>query len=452
MNDREPPAPATFRDLNLTKPLWRALDDLGLAEPTRIQREAIPAIMSGRDVVGTAQTGTGKTFAYLLPALRKWRFVKHAYPQILIVVPTRELVEQVVEQVEALTAYLDVVTRGVYGGSSLQTQQLILQEGLDVLVATPGRLVDIALTGTVKLRHVHTLVVDEVDEMLEQGMRPQLLNVLDLLPPRRQNLMFSATTTPEVARVIEETFDRPLYVTAARSGTPLERIDQRAYPAPNFTSKLSLLEHLLADREVYRKVLVFAPSKRLADVVFARLEETFPGHPTVIHGNKAQNARFRALRNFESGDKRILVATDLVSRGLDIEGVTHVVSLDVPAEPEAYVHRIGRTGRAGEAGEAVAMVTPREEPLLAHVEGLMRRSIPRADWPEGVPTSDALLPEERPQAFMPTVRTKLRETGGATHERSAKRHKENRGNRRARRLRQKMRGKPGRGKRGGGKR
>lgn len=439
----------TFRDLNLTKPLWRALADLDLETPTRIQRKAVPAIMSGRDVVGVAQTGTGKTLAYLLPALRKWRFAKHAFPQILIVVPTRELVEQVVEQTDALTTYMDVVTRGIYGGSSMQTQQMILQEGLDVLVATPGRLVDIALTGTVKFRHLHTLVIDEVDEMLEQGMRPQLMNVLDLLPRKRQNLLFSATTTPEVERIIEETFDYPLYVTAARSGMPLDQIEQLAIPAPNFLSKLNLLEHLLADRERMRKVLVFAPSKRLADLTFERVERDFPGHATVIHGNKAQNARFRALRNFQSGDKRVLVATDLVSRGLDIEGVTHVISLDVPAEPEAYVHRIGRTGRAGERGEAVAMVTPKEEGLLANVEGLMRRTVPRAVWPEGVATSEELIPEERPQAFMPTVRAKLPETGGATHERSAKRQKENQGNRRTRKLKRKMSRKPGRGKRGG---
>ena len=451
MNQADPEPPHTFRNLNLSKPLWRALDDMGLTTPTRIQREAVPAIMSGRDVVGVAQTGTGKTLAYLLPALRKWRFAKHAFPQILVVVPTRELVEQVAGQVEALTKYMDVVVRGIYGGSSMQTQQMTLQEGLDVLVATPGRLVDIALTGTVKFKHLHTLVIDEVDEMLEQGMRPQLMNVLDLLPRKRQNLMFSATMTEEVERVIAETFDFPLYVTAARSGTPLEQIEQLAYPAPNFLSKLKLLEHLLAEPAVFQKVLVFAPSKRLADVTFDHLERAFPGHPTVIHGNKAQNARFRALRNFEGGDKRILVATDLVSRGLDIEGVSHVVSLDVPTEPEAYLHRIGRTGRAGERGAAVAMYTPGEEGLLVNVEGLMRRPVPRAGWPAEVAVTEELIAEERPQTFQPTVRTKLRETGGSTHERSAKRQKTNQGNRRARKLRRKMSGKPGRGKRGGRK-
>ena len=439
----------TFRDLNLTKPLWRALDELGLEHPTNIQAQAIPAIMSGRDVVGIAQTGTGKTLAYLLPALRKWRFAKHAFPQILIVVPTRELVEQVVEQTEALTAYMSVVTRGIYGGSSIQTQQITLQEGLDVLVATPGRLVDIALSGTVKFRHLHTLVVDEVDEMLEQGMRPQLMNVLDLLPRKRQNLLFSATTTPEVSRIIEETFDFPLYVTAARSGLPLDQIEQLAIPAKNFNSKLNLLEHLLSDRERMRRVLVFARSKRLADLAFARIERDYPGHATVIHGNKAQNARFRALRNFQSGDKRVLVATDLVSRGLDLEQVSHVINLDIPTEPEAYVHRIGRTGRAGERGASIALFTPAEEALLSNVEGLMRRSVPRGTWPEGLAESDELTPEERPQTFMPTVRTKLPVTGGATHERSAKRQKTNQGNRRARKLRDKMTRKPGRGKRGG---
>ena len=444
----------TFRDLNLSKPLWRALDELGLTEPTRIQAAAIPAVMSGRDVVGVAQTGTGKTLAYLLPALRQWRFAKHAYPQILILVPTRELVAQVVEQVEALTPYMSVVTRGIFGGTSLQTQQQMLQEGLDVLVATPGRLIDVMLSGTVRWSALRKLVIDEVDEMMEQGMRPQLLNVLDGLPPKRQNLLFSATVTPEVRALIEEHFDAPLYVEAARSGTPVAQVRQRAIPAANFHTKLNLLEHLLrAEADAMRKVLVFAPGRRLADLVFARLEDTFPGHPTVIHGSKSQNQRARALRNFEGGDKRVLVATDLVSRGLDIDGVTHVVSLDVPTEPEAYVHRIGRTGRAGEAGEALVFYTEQELGPLANVEGLMRMSIPREDFPAGVPVSTELIPEERPQVFMPTLQTKLPEGGGAFHERSAKRQKVNRGNRRARELREKMSRKtrPG-GNKGGGRR
>ena len=456
-DDDDADADFTFRDLNLSKPLWRALDDMGLREPTYIQAAAFPVIMSGRDVVGIAQTGTGKTLAYLLPALRQWRFAKHAFPQILVVVPTRELVEQVVEQVELLTKYMDVVTRGIYGGSSLQTQQVVLQEGLDVLVATPGRLLDVMLTGTVKWRHLRKLVIDEVDEMLELGFRPQLLNVLDGLPPKRQNLLFSATMTAEVRQIVEEIFEFPEYVTAARSGTPLARIEQLAYPVPNFHTKLNLLVHLLGGgdsdgdggAEAFSRVLVFAPSKRLADLVFARLEEAFPGHATVIHGNKAQNARFRALRNFQSGDKRVLVATDLVSRGLDLDDITHVVNLDVPTEPEAYVHRIGRTGRAEKSGRAITFFTDAELGPLANVEGLMRVRVPRAPFPAEVAVSDELIPEERPQVYMPTLQTKLPETGGAFHEKGAKRQKTNRGNRKTRALKRKMAGKPGGGRKKG---
>jgi len=439
----------TFRDLKLTKALWTALDDMGLRDPTYIQAAAFSVIMSGRDVVGIAQTGTGKTLAYLLPALKQWRFAKHPHPQILIIVPTRELVEQVVEQVELLTKYMDVVTRGIYGGSSIQTQQMVLQDGLDVLVATPGRLHDIMLTGTVKFKHLRKLIVDEVDEMLELGFRPQLLNVLDLLPPKRQNLLFSATVTEDVQLIIEEIFEAPVYVTAARSGSPLEQITQLAYPAQNFNTKLNLLAHLLSDSDRFRRVLLFAPSKRLADVVFQRLEEDFPGHATIIHGNKAQNARFRALRNFQAGDKRVLVATDLVSRGLDIEDISHVIMLNVPSEPEAYVHRIGRTGRADQSGESITFFSEKELGQLANVEGLMRKQLERLPFPESVSVSEELIPEERPQVFMPTLQAKLPETGGAFHEKGSKAKKTNRGNRKTRALKQKMAGKPGGGKKKG---
>ena len=309
---------STFDDLNLSKPLLQAIDDMGLTTPTYIQSAAFAPIMSGRDVVGIAQTGTGKTLAYLLPALRQWSFVKHAYPQILILVPTRELVEQIVEQIELLTKYMDVITRGIYGGVNMRTQQITLQEGLDIMVATPGRLMDIALTGTVKFKYIRKLIIDEIDEMLELGFLPQLLTVLDLMPPRRQNLMFSATITPAVEKIIAEMFDEPLYVTAARSGTPLAQIRQLRYPVDNFNTKLNLLRHLLHDESRFRKTLVFAPSKRLADVVADALAENFPDQVAVIHSNKAQNTRFAALRSFASGERRILVATDLVSRGLDI--------------------------------------------------------------------------------------------------------------------------------------
>ncbi len=435
--------PDSFHDLNLTKNLLQALDDMGLTTPTYIQAAAFPVIMSGRDVVGIAQTGTGKTLAFLLPALRQWEFVKHAFPQILIVVPTRELVEQVVEQVELLTKYMDVIVRGIYGGANMKTQQIVLQEGLDILVATPGRLMDIALTGTVKFKFLRKLIIDEIDEMLELGFLPQLLNVLDMMPERRQNLLFSATITPAVEKLIGQMFEGPVYVTAARSGTPLDNITQTLYPVENFNTKLNLLVHLLSDEERFRKTLVFAPSKRLADVVAERLETHFPEQVAVIHSNKAQNTRFAALKRFATGESRILVATDLVSRGLDIDAVSHVISMEVPTEPEAYIHRIGRTGRADLTGEAISMVAERELGLLANVEGLMRAEIERLEFPTEVEVNEELIAEEKPHVYMPTLSTKLRKTGGAFHERSAKKQKVNVGNRKANALREKMSKKPG---------
>ena len=427
-----------FSDLNLSKPLLQALDDMGLQEPTHIQSESFAVVMSGTDMVGLAQTGTGKTLAYLLPAFRQWTFAKHPWPQILILVPTRELVEQVVEEATQLGKYMNIVVRGAHGGTTMSTQQIMLQEGLDVLVATPGRLYDIAMTGTVKFKHIRKFIVDEVDEMLDLGFRPQLVNVMDLLPEKRQNLLFSATITPEVERLIEEHFNLPVYVSAARSGAPIESIRQLAYEVPNFNTKLNLLGDLLADKARFKRVLVFAPGRRLADITFDRLEELFPGHATVIHSNKAQNARRRALENFQSGDKRILVATGLVSRGLDLDAVSHVINLNIPEEPEDYIHRIGRTGRAGAGGEAITMFSPTEADRLFAAEVLMELEVERLVLPEGLPISKELLIEERPQMSSPTLNTKIPETGGAFHEKSAKRQLVNRGNRKARELRAKM--------------
>ncbi len=434
----------SFHDLNLTNNLLNALDDMGITEPTYIQSAAFPVIMSGRDVVGIAQTGTGKTLAYLLPALRQWKFAKHAFPQILIVVPTRELVEQVVEQVELLTKYMDVIVRGIYGGTNMKTQQTAVQEGLDVMVATPGRLMDIALTGTVKFKYLQKLIIDEIDEMLELGFLPQLLNVLDMLPAKRQNLLFSATITPAVEKLIDQMFAGPVYVTAARSGTPLDNIKQVSYPVENFNTKINLVRHLLADQDRFEKVLVFVPSRKSADLVAEQLERDFPEQIAVIHSNKAQNTRFSALRSFASGERRILVATDLVSRGLDIDSVSHVISMDVPTEPEAYIHRIGRTGRQDATGEAISMVTDKELGLMANVEGLMRRQVEQLQFPsDEVEVNPELTAEEKPHIFMPTLSSRLRKTGGATHEKSAKNQLVNRGNRRARDLREKMSKKPG---------
>ena len=407
----------TFADLNLNKFQLSALEDLGLEHPTPIQERAFPVVMSGRDVVGIAQTGTGKTLAYLLPLLRKWSFRKDPYPQNLIIVPTRELVAQVTEEIDKLAAYQNVVAVGVYGGVNLKVNAAAVEQGCDFVVGTPGRLYDLIVTGSLKFRALKHLVIDEVDELLELGFLPQLQKILELLPERRQNLMFSATMTPPVEAIIADTFNFPETIEAAPTGTPLEQITQYGYRVPNFNTKANLLRHLLTDAATYRRVLVFAPNKKLADVLAERLEVDFPGQVGVIHGNKSQNYRFNSLRAFDAGEQRILIATDLVSRGLDLSGVSHVINVDTPEQPENYIHRIGRTGRADQSGTAVTFTTDDERDNLHAVEQLMDKQLEQLAVPDDVEISDELIPEEMPQTFQPIVETKIEVSDqGAFHE------------------------------------
>jgi len=397
------------------------LAEEGLETPTLIQERAFSVIMSGKDVVGIAQTGTGKTLAYLLPILRMWKFRKDPLPQILILVPTRELVEQVVSEIERITTYQNVVAVGVYGGVNFKRHQAAVEEGLDVLVGTPGRVFDLLLHGSLKPKAIRHLVLDEVDELLALGFRPQLTKIIDVLPPKRQNLLFSATMTEEVQTVIEDAFDFPITIEAAPTGTPLENIEQWVYPVPNYYTKLNLLIHLLADEETYTRALVFAPSKRLADVAYETLEPHFGEKVGVIHANKSQNYRFERLRQFDSGEHRILIATDLISRGMDISDVSHVINIDMPDQAEDYIHRIGRTGRADKSGVAITFVNKEEETYLKAAEELMQKEVDRRAFPEEVEVSEELVPEEMPNLRVPNVRVKLAtKEAGAFHQKKKK--------------------------------
>ena len=418
----------TFEDLNLNTPLFSALSDLGYTNPTTIQHRVFPVVMSGRDVCGIAQTGTGKTFAYLLPCLKQWKFSKEKDPQILIVVPTRELVAQVVQTVKDLTTYMSVVVVGVYGGVNINTQALEVQKGVDVLVATPGRLYDLCMNGAVKTKAIKKLVIDEVDEMLNLGFRTQLKNILDLLPAKRQNLMFSATITPDVEMLIDTYFNDPERVEAAPTGTPLENILQTGYLVPNFYTKVNLLKLLLTEDAGMTKLLVFAATKKLADELYEQLEPIFTGTVGVIHSNKEQNHRFNTVKQFHEGTYRFIIATDIVARGIDIAEVTHVINFDVPEVPENYIHRIGRTGRADKKGIAITFITEREKPQLEIIETLMRYDVPLLSLPENLVVSDVLTEDEIPKVFMKTYQVRIpkkEEVGPAFHEKSAKNSKVN---------------------------
>jgi len=371
-----------FSDLNLNPSLTKAIEDLGFQYPTTIQHRVFPVVMSGRDVCGIAQTGTGKTFAYLLPCLRLWKFDKNKDPQVLIIVPTRELVVQVVESVKKLTTYMNVVTVGVYGGANINTQQLEVEKGVDVLVATPGRLYDLLLNGAFKTKTIKRLVIDEMDEMLNLGFRTQITNILSLLPGKRQNLLFSATITDEVESLMNDYFTEPERIEAAPTGSPVENIIQTAYDVPNFNTKVNLLELLLSSDETMTKVLIFVSTKSLADQLYEKLSVQFPEIVGVIHSNKEQNYRFNTVKQFKAGVFQYIIATDIMARGIDVAEVTHVINFDTPEVPENYIHRIGRTGRADKKGIAITFITEKEKPFQQKIETLMRQPIPMLSLPE----------------------------------------------------------------------
>jgi len=418
----------TFHDLNLNGPLLNALDEQGYTNPTTIQYRVFPIVMSGRDVCGIAQTGTGKTFAYLLPLLRLWKFSSDKNPQILIIVPTRELVTQVVEEVKKLTTYMSVLAVGVYGGVNINTQWKELQNGADVLVATPGRLYDLMLNGAFKTKSIKKLVIDEMDEMLNLGFRTQVKNILDLLPPKRQNLLFSATITGEVETLMNTYFNDPERVEAAPTGTPLENIEQSYYDVPNFYTKVNLLHLLLTEDETMTKVLVFVGTKKLADELYEQLEAKFPGTAGVIHSNKEQNHRFNTVKQFHAGVYRFIIATDIVARGIDVAEVTHVINFDVPEVPENYIHRIGRTGRADKKGIAISFITEKEKPLQEAIETLMKRTVTKRELPANLVISEELTEDEKPKVYMKEIQVKVpkkEERGPAFHEKSAKNSKVN---------------------------
>lgn len=418
-----------FDELNLNTPLRNALLDLKISEPTTIQQRAFSPIMSGRDVMGIAQTGTGKTYAYLLPLLRNLKFSKQIFPRILILVPTRELVQQVVTETEKLTEYMSVRTLGVYGGANINTQKEQVYQGMDILVATPGRLIDLVVSGVLRLKSIQKLIIDEVDEMLNLGFRHQLVRIFDLLPARRQNLMFSATMVTEVEDLIEVFFNDPIKIEAAATGTPLSQITTYGYHVPNYYTKLNLLELLMQD-EAFSKVLVFVSNKKLADQLFEHWEEKHPETAGIIHSNKSQNYRFRSVEEFEAGITRLLIATDLVARGVDISNVSHVINFDLPESPEAYMHRTGRTGRADKKGVALSFITLKEQTYQAGIEKLTKRPLDIKPLPEDLEISDILTEDEIDKPVEVNYLAKVKvveEGGGAFHEKKEKNRKTNQG-------------------------
>ena len=426
-------AMTTFKDLNLTKPLLNALSDIGFENPTPIQEKAFPIIMSGKDAVGIAQTGTGKTFAYLLPILRQLTFSEQRQPRVLIVVPTRELVVQVVDEVAKLSAYMQARCVGVYGGGNINIQKQKVYDGVDILVATPGRLIDLTLSRTLQFNSIQKLVIDEVDEMLNLGFRSQLIKILDILPEKRQNLMFSATLNEDVEMMIENYFYKPEYIELISRGTPLEKIIQQAYNVPNFYTKVNLLKHLLETEKNFSKVLLFVKNKKIADDIYKEIGAEFAEDIGVIHSNKSQPQRFSAVKKFDEGTHRLLIATDVIARGLDLKDVTHVINFDLPSkEASAYIHRIGRTGRADKTGIALSFITKLNLPMQKEIEALMKKKIEILAMPEAVEINENLTQDEKPVTRDKSLKKipKHITPTGAFHEKKDKNKKVNLGGKR----------------------
>jgi ATP-dependent RNA helicase RhlE len=418
---------ATFLDLDLPKSLQKAIDDLGIQTPTPIQIKSMPVILSGRDMMGIAQTGTGKTFAYLLPILKHWKFAPTHTPRVVIIVPTRELVVQVTEEVEKLTKYMSVRSLGVYGGVNINTQKKNVYEGLDVLVATPGRLMDLALDNVVRFDTLQKLVIDEFDEILNLGFRFQITSILSMMKSKRQNILFSATMTDEVDEMLNDFFDFPEEVSLAASGTPLEKITQLGYRLPNFLTKINLLKQLLKEESMDR-VLVFVNNKKTADLVMEAIEEDYDGQFGVIHSNKSQNYRLNTMAAFQSGELRGIVTTDVMARGLDISDISHVINMEFPEVPEQYIHRIGRTGRADKTGTAISFITPAEEEIQLGAEVLMEKELKILDLPEDLEISEKLLEFEKDKKKMKILLKRPKQDGGtAFHEKKEKNKKVNLG-------------------------
>ncbi len=419
---------STFEQFNLTKSLQKAIDDLGLTTPTPIQEKSFSSIMSGRDVMGIAQTGTGKTLAYLLPLLKQWKFVHTDSARLVILVPTRELVVQIVDVIESLTKYMSVRTLGIYGGVNINTQKKAVYQGVDILVGTPGRTMDLALDNVVRFDSLQKLVIDEFDEILNLGFRYQVTSLLTMMSNKRQNILFSATMTDDVDALLDEYFELPEEITLAQSGTPLEKIEQLGYYTPNFLTKINLLNHILATDESTSRVLIFANNKKTVDLIANSIEETYPDAFGVIHSNKSQNYRLNTMASFQAGELRGIVTTDVMARGLDISDVTHVINFEFTEIPEQYIHRIGRTGRADKSGTAISFISPSEEEIQIEAEVLMEKEIVFLDFPEGVEIAVRLLEFEKDKKKVKQLLKRVKKEGGeAFHEKSKKNQKVNLG-------------------------
>jgi ATP-dependent RNA helicase RhlE len=390
--------PISFQALQLNKQLLQALQEAGYTTPTPIQQKAIPLILQGHDVLGVAQTGTGKTAAYLLPLLMQLKYPKGPYPRALILATSKELVIQIAHSLTVMAKYTHLRHACLYGGIGPTKQIEVINQGIDLLVSTPGRLLDLYHRHILNLRAIKCLVLDEADRLLDINFWPQLRDILAILPRKRQHLLFSATMAAQVLKLSEEFLEWPEKAIITPQATPVTTVSQQCYQVPNITTKARLLALLLTDIKVFCKVIVFTRTRKTAEHVAHFLRRQVTGEVRVMHANKGQNTRINTLNAFQEGTVRILVATDVAARGIDVIQVSHVINFEVPTLPEEYVHRIGRTGRATHTGQAITLTNPAEAYYIRKIEKLMRQKILISPLPPELVTTTTSFEEQQDMA------------------------------------------------------
>lgn len=413
----------SFEDFKLNRQILNAVADAGYTTPTPIQEKAIMPILSGQDIMGIAQTGTGKTAAFVLPIIMKLKYAQGNDARALIIVPTRELAMQIEENVKTFTKYTDLRTVLLYGGLGPKTQISELKKGVDLLIATPGRFLDLYLEGHINTQYLKFLVMDEADKMMDMGFIGSIHRILEIVPRKRQNLLFSATMSELVHKISGDFLKNPLIIEVAVQATPASTVSQALYKVPNLKTKLNLLQHLLKNAEEFSRLIIFCKTKTVADNIFHFLERRYgTDQVRVIHANKGQNTRINSINAFKEGQIRILVATDVASRGLDVSNVSHVINFDVPIVIEDYVHRIGRTGRASQTGDAITFCNPAEEYYVQKIEKLIRQKIPLITIPDGVFIEDTPYTERQNIAKEIDLQKRKDDPDfkGAFHEKKAK--------------------------------
>jgi ATP-dependent RNA helicase RhlE len=383
----------TFEELKLTRQFLDAVNELGYESPSEIQEKVIPRVLGGQDVIGIAQTGTGKTAAYVLPLLQLLKYPQGDEPRALILVPTKELVVQVEEQIQSLCKYTELRYVALYGGVGPKTQIEIIKKGVDIIVATPGRFLEIYAKRVIIPKKIKHVVLDECDRMMDMGFWPQLREIQEKLPQKKQQLLFSATFPERVERIADNFLLFPSRVEVTPQATPATTVEQRVYMVPNFKTKLNLLMHLLEGDEM-KRVMVFVRTKADATSMGKFMERSNVGEIRFLHSNIGQNSRMNAIKEFKDGNVRILVSTDVTARGIDVFEVSHVVNFQVPGHYEDYVHRIGRTGRAFKTGVAISFVDQSEEYHLTNIQKIIRQTIPVFEIPEAVKI-EKTEPEEK---------------------------------------------------------